>query len=106
MNDVVTDGAIEETSVLVVGGAVVGLAAAMFLAGQDVPVVVVDQSPASSPRPRATGFTPRTVQSAGRPFLPTPGRGGGSRFERRRAHCWASRRDSPVMRRALTFHAG
>ncbi len=50
------------TSVLVVGGGLVGLSAAMFLAGRGVETVVVEKHPGSSPHPRAVGFTPRTME--------------------------------------------
>lgn len=50
------------TSVLVVGGSLVGLSMAMFLAKQGVSTVVVERHPGSSPHPRATGFTPRTME--------------------------------------------
>lgn len=49
----------ESTSVLVVGGGVVGLSAALFLADRGVPTVLVERHPGSSPHPRAVGFTPR-----------------------------------------------
>ncbi|WP_328389218.1 FAD-dependent monooxygenase [Nocardia sp. NBC_00416] len=52
----------ETTSVLIVGGSLVGLSAAVFLAWQGVPVVVVDKHDGSSLHPRAIGFTTRTVE--------------------------------------------
>jgi putative polyketide hydroxylase len=52
----------EPTPVLIVGGSLVGLSAAVFLAWQGVPVVVVDKHRGSSPHPRAIGFTTRTVE--------------------------------------------
>jgi 2-polyprenyl-6-methoxyphenol hydroxylase-like FAD-dependent oxidoreductase len=52
----------ESTSVLVVGGSVVGLSAALFLAWQGVPVVLVERHTGSSPHPRAIGYTTRTVE--------------------------------------------
>ncbi|MCE2564818.1 FAD-dependent monooxygenase [Komagataeibacter sp. FNDCF1] len=48
--------------VLVVGGSLVGLSAAMFLAWQNVPVIVVEKHAGSSPHPRAIGYTPRTME--------------------------------------------
>lgn len=48
--------------VLIVGGSLVGLSAAVFLAWRGVPVVVVDKHRGSSPHPRAIGFTTRTVE--------------------------------------------
>ncbi|MDQ7249940.1 FAD-dependent monooxygenase [Dongia sedimenti] len=50
------------TSVLVVGGGLAGLSAAMFLAWQGVPTVLVERRMESSPHPRAIGFTPRTME--------------------------------------------
>jgi putative polyketide hydroxylase len=52
----------DSTSVLVVGGSLVGLSAAVFLAWRGVPVVVVERHPGSSPHPRAIGFTTRTLE--------------------------------------------
>ncbi|WNG50363.1 FAD-binding protein [Archangium minus] len=52
----------ESTSVLVVGGGLVGLSAAMFLAWRGVPTVLVERHPGSSPHPRAIGYTPRTME--------------------------------------------
>ncbi|WP_228002294.1 FAD-dependent monooxygenase [Nocardia australiensis] len=51
-----------ETPVLIVGGSLVGLSAAAFLAWHGVPVVVIDKHLGSSPHPRAIGFTTRTVE--------------------------------------------
>ncbi len=50
------------TPVLVVGGSLVGLSAAMFLAWRGVPCVVVERRAGSSPHPRAIGFTTRTLE--------------------------------------------
>ncbi|GAB3487046.1 FAD-dependent oxidoreductase [Nocardiopsis coralliicola] len=55
-------GADESAPVLVVGGSLVGLSAAVFLAWQGTPVVVVDKHHGSSPHPRAIGFTTRTME--------------------------------------------
>ena len=52
----------EKTSVLMVGGGLVGLSAAVFLATRGVPAVLVERHPASSPLPRAMGFTTRTME--------------------------------------------
>jgi putative polyketide hydroxylase len=52
----------DSTSVLVVGGAVVGLSAAMFLAWQGVPTVIVDKHSGSGSHPRALGFLARTME--------------------------------------------
>ncbi|WP_153414257.1 FAD-dependent monooxygenase [Nocardia macrotermitis] len=52
----------DTTPVLIVGGSLVGLSAAVFLSWQGVPVVVVDKHHGSSPHPRAIGFTTRTIE--------------------------------------------
>ena len=54
--------AVVKTPVLVVGGGLVGLSAALFLAYHHVPVVVVDKHPGSSLHPRAIGYTQRTME--------------------------------------------
>ncbi|MFF3567843.1 FAD-dependent oxidoreductase [Nocardia jiangxiensis] len=53
---------IDTTPVLIVGGSLVGLSAAVFLSWRGVPVVVIDKHYGSSPHPRAIGFTTRTVE--------------------------------------------
>lgn len=52
----------EVTGVLVIGGGLAGSSAAMFLASQGVPTVLVERHPASSEHPRAIGYTPRTME--------------------------------------------
>ncbi|MEU2288027.1 FAD-dependent oxidoreductase [Streptomyces sp. NPDC013178] len=52
----------ESTGVLVVGGGLVGLSTALFLAWHDVPVTLVERHPGSSPHPRALGYTMRTAE--------------------------------------------
>ncbi len=52
----------EKTSVLMVGGGLVGLSVAVFLAMRGIPAVLVERHPASSPLPRAMGFTTRTME--------------------------------------------
>ena len=52
----------QPTSVLVVGGSLVGLSAAVFLAWRGGPTVLVERHPGSSPHPRAIGYTPRTME--------------------------------------------
>ena len=50
------------TPVLIIGGSLVGLSAALFLSWRGVPVVVVEKHHGSSPHPRATGFTEHTLE--------------------------------------------
>lgn len=50
------------TAVLVVGGSLVGLSAAIFLAFHKVPIVVIERHQGSSKHPRAIGYTPRTME--------------------------------------------
>ncbi|OJH38167.1 FAD-dependent oxidoreductase [Cystobacter ferrugineus] len=50
------------TSVLVVGGGLVGLSAALFLSWRGVPTVLVERHAGSSAHPRAIGYTPRTLE--------------------------------------------
>lgn len=52
----------ETTSVVVVGGSLVGLSAAVFLASRGVATILVERHPGSSPHPRALGYTPRTME--------------------------------------------
>jgi putative polyketide hydroxylase len=51
-----------ETSVIVIGGSIVGLSTSLFLAYRKVPHVLIERHPASSPHPRAIGYTMRTVE--------------------------------------------
>lgn len=50
------------TPVLIVGGGLVGLSAALFLAWRGVPLTLVEKHTGSSPHPRAMGFTERTLE--------------------------------------------
>jgi putative polyketide hydroxylase len=52
----------EAFPVLIVGGSLVGLSAAMFLAAHGVDCMVVERHSGSAPHPRARGFTQRTVE--------------------------------------------
>jgi putative polyketide hydroxylase len=52
----------EETRVLIVGGGLVGLSTAVFLAYHDVPCLLAERHPDLLIHPRARGFTPRTVE--------------------------------------------
>ncbi|HEY2370527.1 MAG TPA: FAD-dependent monooxygenase [Polyangiaceae bacterium] len=51
-----------ETPVLIVGGSLVGLSAAMLLGVHGVRAVLVEPHLGSSPHPRAIGYTPRTME--------------------------------------------
>lgn len=53
---------IESTPVLVVGGSLVGLSAAVFLASHQLPVVLVERHVDSAAHPRAIGYTTRTLE--------------------------------------------
>lgn len=52
----------QHTPVLIVGGSLVGLSAALFLSWRGVPTVVIEKHQGSSPHPRAIGFTERTLE--------------------------------------------
>jgi putative polyketide hydroxylase len=52
----------ERTQVLIVGGSLVGLSSALFLAGHGVRCLLVECHPDLLIHPRARGFTPRTVE--------------------------------------------
>ncbi|UNB55830.1 FAD-dependent oxidoreductase [Mycolicibacterium sp. YH-1] len=52
----------EETTVVLVGGSLVGLTAAVFLASQGVPTVLVERHSGSALHPRAIGYTTRTME--------------------------------------------
>jgi len=52
----------ERTPLLIVGGGLVGLSAAVFLSWQGVPCLLVERHPDLLIHPRARGFTPRTVE--------------------------------------------
>ncbi|KAL1985318.1 hypothetical protein VTN96DRAFT_7996 [Rasamsonia emersonii] len=53
----------ESTPVLIVGGSVVGLTAALCLAFHNVPVILIERHPGSSlSHPRAIGYTSRTME--------------------------------------------
>ena len=51
-----------QTSVIIVGGGLVGLSAAMLLAWHDVPCVLLEKHSRPSLHPRAIGYTPRTIE--------------------------------------------
>ena len=50
------------TSVLVVGGSLVGLSTSAFLSNQKVKNIVIERHPSSALHPKAMGFTPRTME--------------------------------------------
>ncbi len=50
------------SSVLIIGGSLVGLSAALFLSKRGVPNIVVDKHRGSSLHPRAIGFTEHTME--------------------------------------------
>lgn len=52
----------DKAAVLVVGGSLVGLSTAVFLAWHGVPTVLCERHAQSSPHPRAIGYTPRTLE--------------------------------------------
>ena len=56
----------ESVPVLVVGGGIVGLSAALFLAGHGVRPLLVEKHPDLLSHPRARGLLSRTVDAAGR----------------------------------------
>lgn len=54
--------ATRRTEVLIVGGSLVGLSAALFLSWRGVDTIVVEKHRGSSPHPRAIGFTELTLE--------------------------------------------
>ncbi len=52
----------DHTPVLIVGGSVVGLSTAMFLAMHGVECALVERHPSTSIHPRAVGYYPRTME--------------------------------------------
>jgi 2-polyprenyl-6-methoxyphenol hydroxylase-like FAD-dependent oxidoreductase len=71
------------TPVLIVGGSLVGLSAAVFLAWRGVPAIVVERHTGSSPHPRAIGYTTRTLELFRAAGLDVPTRHGGGGSPRR-----------------------
>ncbi|KAF7537720.1 hypothetical protein G7Z17_g12795 [Cylindrodendrum hubeiense] len=53
---------INKTSVIVVGGSLVGLSTALFLSSWKVPVILLERHHSSSLHPRAIGYTTRTIE--------------------------------------------
>ncbi len=87
--DHVANGNNESTPVLVVGGGLVGLSTAMFLARWGVSTVLVEKHPGSSAHPRALGYTSRTLELFSKIGIDLPPHDGG---EQGRAHQRAPRR--------------
>lgn len=52
----------QHSQVIILGGSLVGLSASLFLAYHGVPHVLIEKHPASSPHPRAMGFTERSLE--------------------------------------------
>ncbi|KAG5792475.1 hypothetical protein H9Q69_008485 [Fusarium xylarioides] len=52
----------EETSVVIIGGSLVGLSTALFLSHLNVPTILIERHPGSSLHPRAIGYTARTIE--------------------------------------------
>lgn len=62
MAEPTTSHEVEHAPVLIVGGSLVGLCAAVFLAWRKVPVVLVEKHLGSALHPRAIGYTTRTLE--------------------------------------------
>ncbi len=56
------DHAVEHTSVLIVGGGLVGLTAALLLQQHGTPTILVEREQANSPLPRARGWAVRSME--------------------------------------------
>ena len=52
----------QKTQVLVIGGSLVGLSGALFLAARGVHAITIERHAGSSLHPRAIGYTPRTME--------------------------------------------
>ena len=52
----------QNTQILVVGGSLVGLSSALFLAANGVEAITIERHAGNSPHPRAIGYTPRTME--------------------------------------------
>ncbi|MCM2423298.1 FAD-dependent monooxygenase [Streptomyces sp. RKAG293] len=52
----------DRVPVLIVGGSLVGLSTALFLAGEKIPCLLVERHPGTSVHPRAVGYYPRTLE--------------------------------------------
>jgi len=54
--------AVHKTFVIIIGGCLVGLSSALFLAWHKVPCILVEKHVTPSLHPRAIGYTPRTME--------------------------------------------
>ncbi|KAH7213326.1 FAD binding domain-containing protein [Fusarium redolens] len=52
----------QETSVVIVGGSLVGLSTALFLSHLNIPTILIERHRGSSLHPRAIGYTARTIE--------------------------------------------
>ncbi|KAF4342078.1 phenol 2-monooxygenase [Fusarium beomiforme] len=52
----------QETSVVIIGGSLVGLSTALFLSHLNIPTILIERHPGSSLHPRAIGYTARTIE--------------------------------------------
>ncbi len=52
----------EITPVLIVGGGLIGLSTSLFLSGQGISSLLIERHPGTAIHPRATGFSPRTME--------------------------------------------
>jgi putative polyketide hydroxylase len=82
-------GSSDSTPVLVIGGGLVGLSTATFLAWRGVSTVLIEKHPGSSAHPRAIGYTTRTLELFSAVGIHLPPHGGG---EPGKAHRTAPRR--------------
>ncbi|MEV6675005.1 FAD-dependent monooxygenase [Streptomyces sp. NPDC051162] len=73
-----------ETPVLIVGGSLVGLSAAVFLAHHGVACTLVERHPGTSVHPRAVGYYPRTCELLRQVGLEEAARQEASGFENHR----------------------
>src|SRR5437763_11507916 len=62
MNNEITETYDIQVPVLIVGGAVVGLSASLFLGWQGIPSLVVEKHPEPARLPRARGYNARTME--------------------------------------------
>src|SRR5579883_1014792 len=62
MQEAPSRAAAETAPIVIVGGSLVGLSAAVFLSWRKVPVVLVERHEGSSLHPRAIGYTTRTLE--------------------------------------------